>query len=84
MDKKQRGAHKEEKRNMSQQPSIIPAKHRDKLKVLLILKGYSSIACGRGMKAVDQQKELFKYYYGDPPNRVSCVDLLYKGLLEYS
>lgn len=69
---------------MSQQSSLVPAKHRDKLKVLLGLKGYSSIACGRGMKAVDQQKEIFKFYYGDPPNRVSHVDLLCKGLLEYS
>ena len=54
------------------------------LEILLILKGYSSIAYKRGMKAVDQQKDLFKYYYGDPPNRVSHVDLLCKGLSEYS
>ena len=36
------------------------------------------------MKAVDPQKELFKFYYGDPPNRVSHADLLCKGLSEYS
>ena len=41
---------------MSVQTSLIPAKHQDKLKILLVLKGYLSIACGQGMKALDQQK----------------------------
>ena len=69
---------------MSHQSTLIPAKHRDKLKVLLVLKGYSKIACGRGMKANKQQKELNRYVYGDPPNHVSNIDLLCKGLAEYS
>ena len=58
--------------------------HRDKLKVLLVLKGYSSIACGRGMKVLDQRKNLHEFYYGEPPNKVSHVDLLCKGLSDYS
>ena len=69
---------------MSTNSSLIPAKHRDKLKILLVLKGYSSIACGRGMKVLQQQKELYNFYYGDPPNKVSHADLLCKGLSEYS
>ena len=69
---------------MLQQSSLIPAKHRDKLKVLLVLKGYSKVSCGRGMKALDQQQELHNFLYGDPPHIVSNIDLLCKGIGEYS
>ena len=42
------------------------------------------MACGRGMKANDQQQQLHRFVYGDPPNKVSNIDLLCKGLAEYS
>ena len=65
-------------------PQLIPAKHRDKLKVLVVLKGYSSIACGEGMKVGDQQKKLHEFVYGSPPDKISHIDLLCKGLSEYN
>ena len=67
---------------MSSSP-IISAKHRDKLKVLLVLKGYSAISCGKGMKALDQQKRLYDFLYGAPPHKVSHIELLCKGLSDY-
>ena len=69
---------------MSLKTSPIPAKQQGKLNILLVLKGYSLIACGRGMKAQNQQKNLYIFYYGNPPNKVPYADLLCKGLSEYS
>ena len=69
---------------MSSQSSLIPAKHRDKLRILVILKGYSYIACGKGMKVLDQQIKLNKYVYGKQPNKVSNLELLVIGLSDYS
>ena len=63
---------------------IIPAKNRDKLKVLLVLKGYSSIACGEWIRVVDQQKRLHEFVYGCPPDGVSHIDLLCKELSDYN
>ena len=69
---------------MSPSP-IIPVKHRDKLKVLLVLKGYSVISCGKGMKALDQQRRLYDFLYGVPPNKASHIELLVvKGLSDYA
>ena len=52
--------------------------------VLLVLKGYSSISCGRGMKALDQQKELAAFVLGRPPQKVSHAELLCQGVSDYS
>ena len=68
----------------SSDSELLPAKHRDKLRMLLVLKGYSSIACGRGMKVIDQRTKLHQFFYGDPPNIVSHVNLLCKGVSDYS
>ena len=70
---------------MSCQPSLLlSAKHRDKLKRVVVLCGYSAIARGRGMKGIEQQKKLHKFYYGKPPDKVLNVDMLVKGLSSYS
>ena len=36
------------------------------------------------MKVLDQRTKLYQFIYGDPPNKVSHVDLLCKGVSEYS
>ena len=70
---------------MSSQPSLLlPAKHRDKLKLVVVLCGYSAIACGHGMKGIEQQKKLHEFYYGKPPDKVSNVEMLVKGLSSYA
>ena len=68
---------------MSSQLSLIPAKHRNKLKILVVLKGFSHIACGKGMKVQDHQKKLFDFVYGKPPHVVSNYELVVKGLSNY-
>ena len=50
---------------------------------MLVLKGYSKIACERGMKVLEQQQQLHRYVYGDPANIVSIIDLLCKRLTDY-
>ena len=61
----------------------MPAKHRDQLCTLVVLKGYSCIACGSGMRAMDQQKKLYEFVYGKPPNRPSQYDMLIEGASDY-
>ena len=56
---------------MAANSQLMPAKHRDQLRTLVVLKGYSCIACGSGMKAIDQQKKLYDFVYGKPPNKPS-------------
>ena len=50
----------------------------------MVLKGYSKIACGRGIKALEQKQQLERYVFSDSPNIVSNIDLLCKGLVDYS
>ena len=69
---------------MSSQSSLIPAKHHGKLKILVVLKGFSHMACEKGMKVQDQQKKLFDFVYGKPPHVVSNYELLIKGLSKYA
>ena len=66
------------------QASLIPGKNHGKLKVLLVLKGYSSFDSGKGMKVLDWRKKLYDFIYDDPLNKVSHADLLCKGLSDYS
>ena len=63
---------------MSHQSSLISAKHQDKLKCLLVLKGYSKMAYGREMEENDQQQQLHIFFNGEPPNKVSNIDLVCK------
>ena len=69
---------------MSSQSSLIPVKQSNKHKIQVVLKGFSHIACGKGMKVQDQQKKLFDFVYGKPPHVVSNYELLVKGLSGYA
>ena len=70
--------------NIPLQSTLIPAKHRDQLRVLIVLKGYSSIACGKGMRALDQQNALFEFAHQIGTKKVSHVDLLHKRVSDYA
>ena len=69
---------------MPLQSTLIPTKHRDQLRVLTVLKGYSSIACGKEMRVLNQQNALFEFVYRIGRNKVSHVDLLCTRVSDYA
>ena len=48
------------------------------------MQGFFHIACGKEMKVQDQQKKLFDFVYGEPPDVVSNYELLVKVLSNYA
>ena len=68
----------------SQSSLLLPLKHCDKLKIVVVLCGYSAIACGWGMRGIEQQNNLHKFYYRKYPDKVSNVNMLVKELSSYA
>ena len=61
----------------------LPKHVRDELRMTCALRGYSHIKCGVGKKLAVQQKELAKFFHGQPPHHPSQVKLLAQGSYTY-
>ena len=68
---------------MAANSQLMPEKHRNILRGLIVLRGYSSIACGSGMKAIDQQKKIYEFLYDKLPNKPSQYYMLVEGVSDY-
>ena len=58
--------------------NLITAKHLDNLRLLVFLRGYSFISCGRWMKDLDQQQKNYDFNIDMSVQGISVYSNLYQ------